>query len=322
VSKSSAFSEDYATARNRFREAAAGLGWRLEAHPVGARGPGGEELTVDAAYSTLADPEKVLVLSSGLHGLEEFFGSALQTALLEEWASSSPPEVKCLFLHGLNPFGFAWLRRCNEDNIDLNRNFLLDGDSYKGAPAAYPGLDELLNPRQPPSRSEPFKLKAMWTIARRGMPAFRQAVAAGQYDFPKRLFFGGAAPSRTFQLMNEKLGSWLQGGRHVVHIDLHTGLGPKGVCKLLIDYPLSEDQRTRLAEWYVADSFESCDSSDFAYVVLFADLNCLVEFHDLPAVLVAGGSKPMGTTGGKLDIVFNCARIRAAFGVQGSGKLC
>ncbi|NTW37124.1 MAG: hypothetical protein HGB17_13585, partial [Syntrophobacteraceae bacterium] len=33
-----------------------------------------------------------------------------------------------------------------------------------------------------------------------------------------------------------------QGGRHVVHIDLHTGLGPKGVCKLLIDYPLSEDQ--------------------------------------------------------------------------------
>jgi len=101
VSKSSAFSEDYATARNRFREAAAGLGWRLEAHPVGARGPGGEELTVDAAYSTLADPEKVLVLSSGLHGLEGFFGSALQTALLEEWASSSPPEVKCLFLHAL-----------------------------------------------------------------------------------------------------------------------------------------------------------------------------------------------------------------------------
>ena len=34
-----------------------------------------------------------------------------------------PPRSARYFIHALNPFGFAWLRRVNEDNVDLNRNF-------------------------------------------------------------------------------------------------------------------------------------------------------------------------------------------------------
>ena len=44
------FSSDYHSARQRFRDAATKLGWALEAHPIDAFGPGGQDLTIDAAY--------------------------------------------------------------------------------------------------------------------------------------------------------------------------------------------------------------------------------------------------------------------------------
>src|SRR5579864_12326 len=74
VSKQAAFSSDYTAARQRFLEAASHLGWQLEAHPIGAVGPGEEELTIDVGCSSAGDPERVLVVSSGVHGVEGFFG--------------------------------------------------------------------------------------------------------------------------------------------------------------------------------------------------------------------------------------------------------
>ena len=265
MGKIGAFSPDYASARQRFRQAASVLGWQLEAHPIGAAGPGGEELTVDVAYSTGTDADKVLVVSTGVHGVEGFFGSAVQVELLEMWASGSPPPVKCVFLHGLNPFGFAWLRRFDENNVDPNRNFLLPGEVYAGSPLGYARLDALLNPRRPPSRWEAFTLKAWWAIARYGMPTLKRVVAAGQYEFPKGLFFGGTGPSKMHQLLEENMSRWLRGSDDVIHLDFHTGLGSKGDCKLLIDYPLTDHQRARLNESFGAGSFESSDSRSIAY---------------------------------------------------------
>ncbi len=132
-------------------------------------GPTGEDLTIDVASFSRDDMDRTLVVSSGVHGIEGFFGSAVQLALMERWALHGPPSVRCLFLHGLNPYGFAWLRRFNEDNVDPNRNFLLPGELYQGAPSGYAGLDGLLNPRQPPSRWESFTLRALPAMLRHGM---------------------------------------------------------------------------------------------------------------------------------------------------------
>ena len=43
------FPPDYPAARARFRELATQHGWAVESHPIAARGPGGEELTIDIA---------------------------------------------------------------------------------------------------------------------------------------------------------------------------------------------------------------------------------------------------------------------------------
>jgi hypothetical protein len=264
-----AFSPDYSAARKRFRQAASELGWNLEAHPIDAIGPNGEQLTVDVALTPDRNENRTLLLSSGVHGVEGFFGSAVQVGLLDQWANGTRPrpDVRCVFLHGLNPFGFAWLRRGDEQNIDPNRNFLLPGERYSGAPPGYASLDGLLNPKSPPTSWEPFWFKALWTLARHGMSALRQAIAAGQYDFPSGLFYGGAGPSSTNRIVSDNIDRWLQGSRAVVHLDFHTGLGRSAECKLLIDYPLTDHQRTQLTRSFGADAFEVCGVRGISYEV-------------------------------------------------------
>jgi hypothetical protein len=232
-----AFSPDYATARARFRASASARGFALEAIPIGQAGPDGAPLTIDVARKNTGQPERAVIVSSGLHGVEGFFGSAVQLALLEQALEAwSPPERSALILvHALDPYGFAWLRRFDERNIDLNRNFLINGERYQGAPTRYAQLDGLLNPRHAPSRLDLFLLRAGLTVFWYGMPELRQAVAGGQYDFPQGLYFGGHGPAHAQTILAEALPRWVGDARDVLHIDFHTGFGTWGGYSLLLD---------------------------------------------------------------------------------------
>ena len=62
---------------------------------------------------------------SGTHGVEGFCGSGAQIDWLRRGeAASLPVDVAALMVHAVNPYGFAWLRRVTEENIDLNRNWI------------------------------------------------------------------------------------------------------------------------------------------------------------------------------------------------------
>ena len=234
---------------------------------MGQTGPNGDDLTIDVAIAPGISSEHTLVVSSGLHGVEGFLGAAVQLGLLRAWATAreNVPAVRCVLLHGLNPFGFAWRRRVNEMNVDLNRNLLQDGESFSGSPAGYSGLDDLLNPKCAPSRWEPVTLKFLLAIARHGMPALKQSVASGQYDYPQGLFYGGSKPSRTHEILSTHFDRWLGNSRRVMHLDFHTGLGAWATCKLLVDYPLSKSQHQRLSLSFGADAFESTQTPGVAY---------------------------------------------------------
>lgn len=242
------FSPDYATARRRFRAAVGRLGWPLEAHAIG---PAGDDLTLDVAVSPGVGPTAV-VLSSGVHGVEGPFGSAVQLALLAEW-EAAPPAGRVVLPHAVNPFGFARGRRFNEDNIDLNRNFLPPGEVYAGSPPLYAAFAHLLSPAGPPRWPDPFVLQAVGPILRYGQPALKAAIAGGQYDYPRGLFFGGHAPAASHRILDAHWPRWIGGADRVWHLDFHTGLGEWGTHKLLLDPPFTENQLTRARDVFGAD---------------------------------------------------------------------
>jgi Protein of unknown function (DUF2817) len=260
------FPPDYASARGWFRAAATSLGWTLHAHTIPGTGPSGEELSIDAANSPHSDASKVVVVSSGLHGVEAPFGSAVQLAMFERFASAPPPPgLRFVFLHALNPWGYAWGRRVDADNVDPNRNFLLPGEEYQGSPEGYRHFDALLNPRSPLGRFDLFVPKAWLAVARFGVPALRQALVGGQYDYPQGVFFGGHRPSATHLGLQQRLRGWIGPAAEVVHLDFHTGLGPWGGYKLLLDAPVSKLQLERMGRWFGPGTHEEDDPTKTSY---------------------------------------------------------
>ena len=257
----SPFSDDYATAKGRFCGAAHAMGLRQEKLLVDVPKPDGSDLSIDVAFAGSEQPSRVLIVTSGLHGVEGFFGSAIQVALLEDVLRRDgvPSGVAIVLVHALNPFGFSKIRRFDDENIDLNRNFLLQGEEFKGCPDRYAELDGLLNPRKPPRRFDPFPIRASLAIARYSLDAVKQAVAGGQYEYPLGLFFGGKGPSRTQSLLKEQLPRWVGGAERVMHIDFHTGIGGWAEYKLLLVEAM-EDRKAQLAEVFGADKVESAST--------------------------------------------------------------
>ena len=259
------FSPDYVTARSRFRAAARAAGASLHALALDAEGPNGEVLTIDVAWIGEQPARRILLHTSGLHGVEAFAGSAIQLALLDR-----PPEIgaHCALAlgHVLNPYGMAWLRRVNENNVDLNRNFLFDNEPRGGAHELYRRINPVLNPRSPPG-FDFFHLQAMCLVLRHGFRPLKQAVAQGQYEFPLGLFFGGGElqPGPTRYL--EWLRNSLSGVHYAFALDVHTGLGPRGEETLLPEPRSAATPRSRLAAGLNRSLTEVTHDDTVAYAI-------------------------------------------------------
>ena len=227
------FSPDYATARERFRDAARSAGASLDALGIEARGPRQEPLFIDIAWLGEHDARSVLLHTSGLHGVEAYAGAAVQLAAFKA-LPAPPPGCALVLAHVLNPYGMAWLRRVNENNVDLNRNFLRRDERWEGAPALYDSLAPLLNPPTPP-RPDGFRLRLALRALRHGLRAPRQAIAEGQYEFPRGLFYGGKALEPGPRSYLDWLRRNLAQVARLLALDVHTGLGRRGEETLFLE---------------------------------------------------------------------------------------
>ncbi|OED42433.1 hypothetical protein AB833_07300 [Chromatiales bacterium (ex Bugula neritina AB1)] len=258
------FSTGYEQARCRFLTAARAAGARIECFPIDSTHE--NSLSLDVAVIG-GESNRALIVTSGVHGVEGFFGSAVQLAILDKQAGmANDADIKVVLIHAVNPYGFARLRRFNEDNVDLNRNFMLNSENYSGAPDGYHQLNRFLNPSSPPG-FELFRLKALWNIWRYGMGALKESVAAGQYEYPEGIFYGGAKPCQSTALIQNNIEAWVGQTEKILHLDIHTGLGPYSTFKLL----LSDSADSKNYRWFV-DTFgesvvESLVSGATAYPV-------------------------------------------------------
>ncbi|MFL6649752.1 MAG: DUF2817 domain-containing protein [Sulfurifustaceae bacterium] len=251
------FAADYAGARSRFLRLAQRVGARIESWPIAARGPAGDALHIDSAYLGADQPRRLLVVLSGTHGVEGFAGSAMQSHWLDRFHRSRlPVDGGVLLIHAVNPYGFAWLRRTNENNVDLNRNAL---EHFPGpANPIYRSLDTWLNPTTPADIWDPLLRRGVPLLLRHGLATLRQVIVEGQYEFPRGLYYGGARLEPSVEIVLALLArpAWRDMTRAVI-LDLHTGVGRYADYTLMVDFPPTSQPYRQLQQWFGEDAVAS-----------------------------------------------------------------
>jgi hypothetical protein len=139
-------------------------------------------------------------------GEEGFCGSGCQIGYLADRVYEAlHGDTGVMLIHALNPFGFAWLRRVNEANVDLNRNF---HDFNKSLPSSehYEAFHDCLVPQEWDGDQRVESDAALQKlIMAKGMKAFQAELPKGQYTRPTGLFYGGREASWSNRILRQIL---------------------------------------------------------------------------------------------------------------------
>ena len=249
------FSNSYAEAAGRFAIAcqdltSAGHNVTHQRLKLGMKGPEAEELAIDIAVIGSLESGKTIISSSGVHGVEGYPGSAIQLSIMDKLAKSEPfDDHGVIFIHAVNPYGMAWWRRFNENNVDLNRNFLRLDELYSGVPDGYEAVKDFNNPKTVPKKNEySFNIRALLLILKYGYPNLKQAVAEGQYQYPAAIQYGGSKLEKGPSMLIDWLNDNLVPVKQIFAIDHHTGLGPSGHDTLLLPLELRNKDFDKFVE--------------------------------------------------------------------------
>jgi hypothetical protein len=236
------FSSDYQEARNKFLEASREAGANIESFKIPNSGPDGKPIFTDVSSFGGKEAKNILVLGSGTHGVEGFAGSGIQTGLLREgFAAKLKPGMGFVMIHAINPYGFAHLRRFNEDNVDLNRNFV----DHPGGHRNNDGYEYLADVIEPLTLS-------FWETAKMGLKLFwcgliickdglKHAISSGQFSHPRGLFYGGSSEAWSNKTLRKIIKRHSSKAERVIFIGFHTGLGAFGNAEVILNVKKDTD---------------------------------------------------------------------------------
>jgi len=233
----------YDECRARFRRAAIEAGLTVGSHPISARGPHDQKLTIDIVALGPAAPRRALLVLSGVHGVEGFVTSTLQTDLLSRLDRHTlPADVGIVLVHVVNPWGMAHDRRQNESNVDLNRNWRRSERDPEHN-LAYDQLHALACPDTPTMPSFDDLMGVVGPIVdEHGVDWVRDGITKGQYRHADGLHFGGHRTEESCLVLEQAIPGLLGSADRVLIVDLHTGVGPLGALTLLSSQPPGSPQ--------------------------------------------------------------------------------
>lgn len=248
------FSATVSEADAKFARAAQQAGARLEFIPHPKPGPSGETLNVGVARLGPGDARKVLLILSGTHGVEGYAGAGIQTALLQA-PPALPPDTALLLIHLINPWGPAWNRREDHENIDLFRNFLYSEDPITPDPL-YDLIDDHMDLAHFLQRSESENLALQQSLLQRyGQEALIRAIRRGQHHRPQGMTYHGQRACWSKQVLERVLRQQLAGCRQLAVIDLHTGFGAYGAGLVMAYDPPGDARHERIRQWLDGDIY-------------------------------------------------------------------
>ncbi|NOX28718.1 MAG: DUF2817 domain-containing protein [Actinobacteria bacterium] len=244
----------YQQARSDFLADAARAGGEVISYKHPQTGLEGEELAIDVAQFGGGEASSVLFVVSGTHGVEGYSGSALQRHLISGYLADRSAEqaaaLRVVLVHALNPVGFSWVRRVNEDNVDLNRNFI-DWGGPLPADAGYDEIADLVVPQEwSADAQEASTAQLLEVVARVGLADFQARISSGQYRHKTGIFYGGAEKTWSHRWLEDHADMLAGSATKVGIVDLHTGLGPWGHGELISHEARSDAGYERGIQWW------------------------------------------------------------------------
>lgn len=248
------FSSTMPEADSKFTAACAIRGLDVREYINPTRGPDGELLRTQVCRIGPTDARDVLFVVSATHGIEGYCGAGIQTGLLETLPTIDlPSSLAVVMVHMINPWGCAWDKRENEDNVDVFRNLLYCNPPY----ATNPAYDLLADAICPPRWDEATRRAADQQLraydAQHGEGAWIGAARRGQHDHPRGLTYHGRGPTWSKRTIDAIVSEQLTQAQRIVNYDLHTGYGPYGHGVVVCFEPEGTPTSARLEQWFGSD---------------------------------------------------------------------
>lgn len=231
------FSDNYEEGRIKFHEICKANNYEIKSfiHPD-LKSEKGLDLAIDVVWIGNENASKVLWLSCGTHGLEAAAGAAT----IMQFLAKSPDNIigddfAIIIVFSINPYGWAYSNRGNENGIDLNRNYL---DHSKPHPnnEAYKDLHDAVKETIPTDDELDGFIKKFYEIGvKKGFNHIVNGITAGQYSYDDGLSFGGNELSWSCSILNQIADTYFKYAKKVILIDWHTGIGEYGKPLFIFD---------------------------------------------------------------------------------------
>ena len=228
---SDSFLESYEEVRSHLQELSVELDTEIYSHAINE----GDGLYIDSFYlPSTAEKTNLVVLTTGVHGMEGYIGSVMLDVFFQEvYPTLDTENTGILVVANVNPYGMKYYRRYNENNVDLNRNFILDWDSFdRASNKEYPKVDTFLGPTGKIGNGlwheVGFYLSLGKTAITDGAGTISDALLTGQYEYPQGVYYGGNGDEASTVYLKDVFSRCLDSEyENVVHIDIHSGYGPR-----------------------------------------------------------------------------------------------
>ena len=228
---SDSFYTSYDEIRAHLQELTAQLDVQITSHAIDAE----DGLYIDSFYMPSQEAQtNLIVLTTGVHGMEGYIGATMLDVFFQEiYPTLDPSDTGVLVVANVNPYGMKYYRRYNENNVDLNRNFILDWNTFDLASnKEYPKVDTFLGPTGKIGNGlwheVGFYLSLGKTAITDGADTISDALLTGQYQYPQGVYYGGTGDEASTVYLKDVFSRCLDSDyENIVHIDLHSGYGPR-----------------------------------------------------------------------------------------------
>lgn len=194
-----------------------------------------DNLYIDNLYIPATKEQKnLIVLTTGVHGMEGYIGSVMLDVFFEEiFTELDKKDTGVLVVANVNPYGMKYMRRYNENNVDLNRNFIMDWESFDlSSNKDYPKVQGFLEPTGKIGNAFWHEVGFYMSLAKEaiftGADVISDALLTGQYESPQGVYYGGTGDEASTKYLKGVFNDCLDGEyENIVHIDIHSGYGPR-----------------------------------------------------------------------------------------------